>query len=670
MYKEIIDSLQDSIAVINADGEIIVTNKSWKKFCQETNGCLKNADDVGINYLEILSNSIYLEEYNGILAVLKGEIPFFNTTYPCLSENWYTKLVSPLMDQGKIIGATITHKDISEYEKERIEMYNDLENMTDAFLTVDKDWQITFINKEAEKLLFASKEDLLGVDLWEIYPDAVNSIFNENYSKTMYERVETRFEAYYDPLETWFEIHAYPKGKSGVSIFFNNINDKKSKEDKLWNTAHHDHLTEMPNRLLLYKKIDKKIAKQEPFVLFFLDLNNFKLVNDAYGHETGDILLLEIANRLKRDLPEKFIISRYGGDEFVLCTTFVDDFQVQSDAYHILSAIEKPFNNPALPPLNITASIGISLFPENGNSVDSLITAADIAMYEAKKAKGDQWRRYESVMSKSLNRRLIIEKNLKEAILTNAYYTVFQPQVNILKDEIIGIEVLSRWKHPELGYISPDEFIAIAEETGQIRMLTEHIIDTSLLTYNKWKKISGFAGGISINVSSSLLNEPSFVSFLMYQLEKYSIPRGILEIEITENVQIFSSSIINNHMHDIQQAGIRIAIDDFGVGYSNLSYISNLPISKIKIDKFFTNCIGKNTKGEAILQAIIVLANNLKIDVLAEGVETEKQRDFLIANNCALIQGFFYDMPLNEDQFIYRLQQFGIRYPAKQKENL
>ncbi|WP_144511673.1 EAL domain-containing protein [Bacillus sp. FJAT-22090] len=667
MYKKIIDSLQDSIALINVDGEIIVTNKSWQKFCKETKGCLKDADIAGINYLDILSSSNYLEEYNGILAVLKGEIPFFRTTYTCLSQNWYTKIVNPLIEKGKVTGATITRKDISEYEKERIEIYADLENMSDAFLTVDKDWQITYINKEAEKLLSAPKAELLGEDLWEVYPDAIDSIFNKSYSKTMNERVETRFEAYYDPLKTWFEIYAYPKENGGISIYFNNINEKKVKEDKLWNTAHHDHLTEMPNRLLLLKRLEKRIVEQDPFVLFFLDLNNFKHVNDAYGHEMGDILLLEIASRLKRDLSDKFFISRYGGDEFVLCTTYIDDFQVQSDAYRILSAIEKPFNNPKLPPLNITASIGISLFPENGDSADSLITAADIAMYEAKKIKGDQWIRYESVMSKSLNRRLIIEKSLKEAILTNAYYTVFQPQVNILENEIIGIEVLSRWKHPELGFISPDEFITIAEETGQIRMLTEHIIDTSLLMYNKWKKVSGYNGGISINVSSSLLNEPSFVSFLMYQLEKHSIPRGILEIEITENVQIFSSSIITHHMHDIQKAGIRIAIDDFGVGYSNLSYINNLPISKIKIDKFFTNCIGENAKGEAILQAIIVLANNLKMDVLAEGVETEKQRNFLKANNCSLVQGFFYDMPLNEDQFSYRLQQFGIKYPAKQK---
>lgn len=667
MYKRIIDSLQDSIAVINVDGDIIVTNKSWQDFCKETKGCLKDAGNAGINYLDILSNSDYLEEYNGILAVLKGEIPVFHTTYPCLSRNWYTKMVSPLTEEGKITGATITRKDISDYERERIEMYDDLENMTDAFLTIANDWTITYINKEAENLLSASKEELLGLDIWEVYPDAIDSIFYENYSKTMNDRIKTRFEAYYDPLKTWFEIHSFPKENGGISIYFNNINEKKLKEDKLWNTAHHDHLTEMPNRLLLYKKIDKRIVEQKPFVLYFLDLNNFKLVNDAYGHETGDILLLEIAKRLKKDLPERFFISRYGGDEFVLYTAYIDDFQVQSDAYHILSSIEKPLNNPALPPLNITASIGISLFPENGNSVDSLITAADIAMYEAKKAKGDQWKRYEKVMSKSLNRRLLIEKSLKEAVLSNAYYTVFQPQVDILKNEIIGIEVLSRWKHPELGFISPDEFISIAEETGQIRMLTEHIIDTSLLAYNKWKKISCFSGGISINVSSSLLNEPSFVSFLMYQLEKHSIPRGILEIEITENVQIFSSSIINNHMHDIQQAGIRIAMDDFGVGYSNLSYINNLPISKIKIDKFFTNCIGKNPKGEAILQAIIVLANNLQMEVLAEGVETEEQRDFLKANNCTLVQGFFYDMPLNEDQFIYRLQQFGIKYPVKYK---
>lgn len=667
MYEEIIDSLIDQVAVIKLDGVIININKSWKKFCEEMEGN-HEIPDIGTNFLRILSNSNSVEAYDGIIQVLNGDVPFFQTTYTFPSQKekrWLSMIVSPLFEKGCVKGATIVYRNISNEENERLEVNDVLESMTDAFIALDENWRFTYINKEAERLLFLSKKELLGKDIWDIFPQAINTPFDENYSITMHKRIKTRFEEYFEPLETWFEVHAYPLESGGISVYFNNINEKKAKDDKLWDTAHHDFLTEIPNRLLLYKKLEMRISYGTPFAIFFLDLNNFKLVNDAYGHDMGDCFLLEISKRLRNDLSNKYFLSRFGGDEFILCTEYVDDFQVESDAYQILSVIEKPFNNFSLPPVTISASLGISVFPYNGNSVDSLITAADTAMYEAKKMKGDQWKRYESVMSDTLNRRLFIEESLKEAIKSDAYYTVFQPQVDSIKNEIIGIEVLSRWNHPELGPISPEEFICVAEETGQIRFLTEHIIDSSLSMYNKWKKMTGFSGVMSFNVSSTLLSEPSFVSFLLYQLEKHSIPQGKLEIEITENVQIFSSTVINNHMYDIQKAGIRIAIDDFGVGYSNLSYISNLPISKIKIDKFFINCIGESTKGEAILQAIIVLAKNLEIDVIAEGVETVTQRDYLKEHSCSLVQGYYYDRPLKEEQFLSRLQQFGIKYPNK-----
>ncbi|MFB5087014.1 EAL domain-containing protein [Psychrobacillus sp. PGGUH221] len=664
MYKKIFDLFIDPVAIIKTDGEITATNKSWKKFSMENEGDLELAN-IGENFLTILLNANSIDLYNGILEVLNGRTSLFDKTYAYYSSSkkyWFSVIVRPLIERDIIVGAMIVQRNISKDEYERFEVYDILESMTSAFIAIDENWKFTYINKEGEKLLFTSREELLGENVWERYPDALNTSFEKNYTRTMYKREKTSFEEYYKPLETWFEINAYPRDNGGISIYFTNINEQKAKEDKLWDTAHHDYLTGIPNRLFLYKELERKIADASPFVIYFLDLNNFKIVNDAYGHDIGDYFLLEISKRLKHELPNKFFLSRFGGDEFVLYTEYVDAKQIQSDAYQILSVIEKPINIVNFPPLNTSASLGVSVFPNDGSCVDSLITAADTAMYEAKNIKGDQWKRYESEMLESLNRRLIIEKSLKEAISTQAFYTVFQPQVDIIKNEIVGIEVLSRWNHPELGFISPDEFITIAEETDQIRMLTEYIIDTCLLIYNKWKKITGFSGFISFNVSSSLLEEPSFISFLLYQLEKHSIPREILEIEITENTQIFSSSSIQNHMNDLRRAGIGIAIDDFGVGYSNLSYITNLPITKLKIDKFFINCIGRSTKGEATLRAIIVLANNLEINVIAEGVETIEQRDYLKENQCSFVQGYLYDKPLSDGQFMARLQQFGIKY--------
>jgi len=665
MHNITTESFSDHIVIINIDGEIIQTNKIWDKHAEQD---VDNPFEikVGSNYLEVLEGLNELAIYNGITDVLNGKITYFHTLYPnsiSAQVDLFSLLVTPLFENETLKGATIIQRNENENEQKYA---NDvLESMTDAFWSIDSSWKFTYINKKAEVLLASSKEELIGKDLWQKFPEAVNTLFDENYTKTMTDREKTCFEAYYEPLETWFEVNTFPKENGGISVYFNNINDKKIKEKMLWDTAHHDYLTEMPNRLLLYKKLEKKIKDSTPFSIFFLNLNNFKLINDAYGHEVGDEFLIEVTNRLKNGLPSKYFLSRFGGDKFILCTDYTDEIQVQSDAYQILAVIEKPFKNTSLPPMNMSASIGVSIFPEDGNNVDSLITAADTALYEAKKMKGDQWIKYNREMSDLLNRRLIVEKSLEHAIMTKEIFPVFLPQVDSRNNVINGIEVLSRWNHVDLGTIQPKEFIPIAEETGQIRMLTEYIIDTSLSIYSKWKKMYNFSEEVSFNISSTLLNEPSFVSFLLYQVNKYSIPRDKIAIEITENTQIYSSAIILNHLHDIREAGIRIVIDNFGVGYSNLAYIVNLPLSKVKIDKFFINSIGNNLKAEAILQSIIVLANNMKMDILIDGVNTKEQIEFLHMHSCSLVQGPYFDNPLTEEQFTYRLQQFGIQYPVR-----
>lgn len=662
MKGEILNSLVDQVAVVNKSGEIIEENEAWKHFYQQNGEELT----LGKNYFTHLFNSNSHDAYDGIIEVINGQIPNFHTVLSLpsgLVSEWFSVIMSPVIEKEKIKGAIIVQRNVNKYEKERREMFDVLESMSDAFVALDENWHFTYVNKEAERLLTSLKEDLLGKELWQIFPEALNSAFEENYTKTMFHRETTIFEAYFEPLCKWFEVHAYPRETGGISIYFNDIDEKKVKEDQLWDTAHHDYLTEVPNRLLLYKFLELKVSDGLPFVLFFIDLNNFKFVNDAYGHDTGDLYLLEVTKRLTNDLPDKYFLSRFGGDEFILCTDYVDDFQVQIDANKILSIIEKPVNDIKLPPINISASLGISIFPQDGNSVDLLVTAADTALYKAKKSKEEQWVKYDSSMSESINRRLLLKESFKSAISTNDYYTVFQPQVDTISNEIIGLEVLSRWIHPELGTISPNEFIEIAEETGQIRLITEHVIDSSLSVYNKWKKISGFSGRIAFNISAPLLYEASFVSFLLYQLDKHSIPKDTMEIEITESVQIFSSSLLQQHMREIHESGIRITMDDFGVGYSNLAYLNNLPISKINIDRFFVRSIGDNRKTEAILQTLIILANKLGIDVMAEGVETKEQLDFLTANNCTQVQGYYYDKPLNDDQFTERLQQYGISYP-------
>lgn len=648
MEQALLDAFQENIALINTNGKIYATNTAWKRFARE-NGAPKDYTDIDRNYLSLLTAAGSFEEAAGIRAVLSGSIPFYDSSYACPSpreDRWYLMRVTPLKEQGDIVGAVISHRNITQEEQQRREVYDVLESMTDAFYALDPDWRFVYLNDQAAALLRRSKEDLIGKNVWEVIPEAKKTGIYPVYLAVLKSKQSRVMEQFYPPLEAWFEIHIYPRGSGGISVYFKDVTDKKQKEFKLWETAHFDHLTGLPNRMHLYKELTPKINEKQKLGVFFLDLNDFKMINDVYGHDKGDELLQQVASRLKTQLGPEFFISRFGGDEFVIKTDYLDEEQLDQEAKCIASCFHDAFWLQGVNGFHVTASIGIALYPRDAMSVDDLITKSDMAMYEAKKIKQTHWMYYSASMAENWNRRLRLEKELLPALQAGHLLPYYQPELDTVVQQVVSLELLARWFHPTLGFISPQEFIPIAEESAQLQPLMEGLIQHALKDFISWQHHCGYRGMLSINVTSQLVSEDSFCEFLVKIKKEYGVAAGVLELELTENMQLFESPFIQQKLRLLQENGFRIAIDDFGSGYSNFSYISEFPIDKIKIDKSFIDYIGESEKGEAVLDSLVLLSLRLGIDLVAEGVETEAQVHYLQLRECMLMQGYYFSKPL------------------------
>lgn len=662
MHQEVIDSFQETIALVDLDGVIYAVNHAWKRFAVQ-NGASFHDSDIGRNYLRLLTNSGSVQDANGIQAVLEGTIPFYDSSYACPSpqeERWYLMHVAPLIEAGRIKGALISHRNITYEEQQRREVYDVLESMTDAFYALDENWRFVYLNEEAGNLLRRDRELLVGKAMLDEFPQVKETKIYHMYKEVSELKTTRTFDEYYPPLDTWFEIHVYPRGNGGVSVYFKDITEKKLKEQKLWHTANYDHLTELPNRLHFYNHLEEQLAQRQPTSVYFLDLNGFKLINDVYGHDRGDDFLREVASRLETSLAPEFFLSRFGGDEFVVTKPYLGSEKMNEDAARISAAFDEIFWLKGTAPVQLGVAIGISVYPEDGLTPDQLITNSDMAMYEAKKAKRTKWVRYSEQMSMSWNRRLQLEKQMMTAVLTGELRPHYQPEIDTEHQRVVSIEALARWFHPELGYITPVEFIAIAEETGHLQELSERLIEQACSDYSRWKEQDGYQGTLSINVTSELLSEDSFVEFLVQQKKIWRIADLKLELELTENIHLFESPFIQQKLKWLQTQGFSIAIDDFGSGYSNFSYITEIPLNKIKIDKLFVDYIGTSEKGEAVLDALILLSLRLGIELVAEGVETSEQVRYLQSRQCMLMQGYYFSKPVSSEELHTFLQKIDV----------
>jgi len=414
--------------------------------------------------------------------------------------------------------------------------------------------------------------------------------------------------------------------------------------------AYHDVLTDLPNKLALFDRVNSTLAfslgLNKLHAVYFIDLDNFKTINDTLGHDYGDNLLTQTAEYLLSMTSSDDILARAGGDEFLLFRENLDTPKDATDfASAVLDAFKRPFN------LNgeiayVSMSIGIAIYPKNGTTTSSLIKHADIAMYKSKETGKNKYTLFDKSMEEELNRNNIIVEVLRNAIQSKESYIKYQPQINIANNKIIGFEALMRINSSKLGQLSPKEFIPIAEESGLIVELGEWILREACI-FNKSLIDQGFSPCIvSVNISSIQLNRVGFINMLDSVLKETLLPPEYLELEITESTLVSSLVDATTLLNRLQALGVRISLDDFGTGYSSLHYLTSMPINTLKIDKSFIDNLTNNRKDSYIADTIIQLAHSIDIEVIAEGVEYEEQLDMLKLKNCDIVQGFIYSKPL------------------------
>lgn len=439
------------------------------------------------------------------------------------------------------------------------------------------------------------------------------------------------------------------------------LSERKQSEELIWHMAHHDPLTGLSNRTLFQQRLGQLISQARrrhgSVATMFLDLDQFNQINDSFGHYVGDMVLREISRRLSGCLRETDALARWGGDEFVVALATPD---VHGTSKEVAETMLKTLCEPVFAEkheLHLSGSIGVSLYPTDGLDVQTLLRAADTAMYHAKEKGRGTLEFFTPALTANVQHRTSLAAQLHGARARNEMYLQYQPQVDIDSGRILGAEALLRWQHTGLGTVSPSEFIPIAEDTGLIQTLGEWALRQACEQCRHWHDAGHDELTVAVNLSVRQLSDARISERVAQVLEETGLPARALELEITENLLMQPIDEILRILHSLTDLGVRLTVDDFGIGYSSLSYLRRFPIQALKIDRAFVNRIGLALHDDAIVGAIIALAHSLQLRVLAEGVETAAQVDFLRARGCPVAQGYFYSVPVCQERFTELLGQ-------------
>lgn len=427
------------------------------------------------------------------------------------------------------------------------------------------------------------------------------------------------------------------------------ILQREDMEKKLWNMAHLDSLTSLANRTLLNQRINHAITiasrQRHKIALLFIDLDNFKHINDSYGHTLGDETLITTANTIKKHIRKQDTLSRIGGDEFVLLLETITD---SADSSKVAQAILSSLNNtsPIAGSANtISASIGISIYPDDALSSEALLRNADTAMYEAKNKGRNGFSFYESAFTKTIREQLTLESELKSALINDEFEVFYQPQFSCDNSQLVAAEALIRWHHPKRGFLAPDSFIPTAEKSNLINQMGLWVLQKTCFQGKKWLNDGLKFDRLSVNLSMRQL-VTGFHHEVLNILSETGFPLDKLELEITESLLMSKGDIAISELKTLQALGISIAMDDFGMGYSSLNQIQKLPLDKLKIDRSFIDELPENKNDAALAKMILAMGKALSLKVIAEGVETEQQQAFLVDEGCDLLQGFLLGKPM------------------------
>lgn len=705
---EIIDILINAKTIFNEDGEALKLLGSTQDITAIV--ALEQESKELSELVEQSSNEIYIVDFETLkyMYVNKGAIKSLQYSKeellsmdirdinPYLKNDEIKRLKELLDRNGNILNKTIhkrkdgslyyvqsyihllTYKnkkcyvifdtDISqviELESKYKHQANILENIHDSVITTDNCGNILSWNNGSKRLFGYDAFEAIGKNIKMIYSDEntfslsrcfqnINNDSNLNTELILIHKDQSSIICDVSLSASKDEIGQVV----GYVGYIQDISKQKETQrmleiqtEKLRHQAHHDMLTNLPNRVLFRDRLDQTIASakrnDKKFALLFIDLDQFKNINDSLGHHVGDEVLIEASKRLSTVIREEDTLSRLGGDEF---TIILKDIHKSQNAVIVAQKIIDILKEPIIIKdleLYISSSIGISIYPNDTKEGDNLIKYADAAMYKAKDEGRNNYQFYSSEMTEYAFERVIMEQSLRVAIKEESFVVHYQPQIDSKSDKVVGMEALVRWEHNDVGMISPDKFIPLAEETGMIIQIDLIVLRNAMKQFKEWIDQGLNPGKLSLNLSAKQIENKNFIEILSDTMKKLQFDPSWLTLEITEGQIMKNPEDSIKRLKDINNLGVEIAIDDFGTGYSSLAYLKRLPVNKLKIDKAFIEGLPNDEEDIAISKAIIALAQILNLKLVAEGVETKEQQEFLLANGCDVIQGYYYSKPLN-----------------------
>lgn len=523
-----------------------------------------------------------------------------------------------------------------------------LERVSDGFYSLNNELKFEYINNVTEKLLQIRRENAIGQYIQDVLPHSDLRKFVSRYERALSEQIPVEFEEFFN--NRWYEIRVFPS-REGLSVLFRDITEKKKEFQNINFLANYDVITEIPNRFYFNKYLKRKLQSSidGSFAVLFIDINNFKNVNDTYGHGVGDLVLKQISRQIEEIIIQFGFIARYSGDKFLLTLENLDDNEISSVIERIIESFSSPFCVNGFD-IKISICVGVSQFPKDGQSEELLIKHSESAMYQAKKEGRNKYKFYTFDENEGRVDALKLELELHKAIENNHLLLHYQPKINLNTGKIVGVEALIRWDHPEWGMVSPETFIPIAEETGLILPIGEWVLNAACKQNKTWQQ-QGFSTVVSVNLSAIQFNQTNIIDIIESILQKTGLEPHFLEIEITESMTVDIDRTILM-LQQLKKIGVHVSIDDFGTGFSSLSYLKNFPVDTLKMDQSFVKELRNNPNDETIVKTIISMSHNLNLIVVAEGIETKEQLVFLQQHLCDEGQGNFLGKPLTASQLL------------------
>jgi diguanylate cyclase (GGDEF)-like protein/PAS domain S-box-containing protein len=663
-------------AIITKDLNGVVT--SWNAAAQRLFG-YQEQEMLG-RPIQVLIPEDLMDEERRILERLRGgeTISHYATKRRCKDGSLVdmSLTVSPIRDDdGKVIGASKIARDISAQKAMEAALYREkelaqvtLSSIGDAVITTDRDAKITYLNPIAQSMTGWSNDEAVGMPLPLVFrvieastglptrdPVLVALAQNRIVGLATDSLLINRHGAQTAVEDSAAPIHDRDGQIIGAVLIFRDVSETRAMALRMAHLAQHDALTDLPNRVLLRDRIEQSTAlarrHQHRCALLFIDLDHFKLVNDSLGHSAADYILVEVGRRLREAVRESDTVSRQGGDEFVV---LLGEVAHPNDAAHVATKILRSCAPPFMidgQELIIGASVGIAVFPDDGPDVDALLRNADAAMYHAKQQGRNNFQFYSPGMNVRARERLTLKSELRRALSNGEFTLHYQPRVDVHTQAILGCEALIRWCHPDRGLVGPNEFIPAIEENGLIVPIGQWVMRAACRQLRDWRLAGASIVPVSINVSAAQFRRIDFYADLYQALVETHIEPQFLEIELTESTVMHDADATARVLHDLKNLGIRVSIDDFGTGYSSLSQLRRFPIDTLKIDQSFVQDLTTDPDDAAITGAIVNMAKSLRQQVVAEGVETIEQLNFLRALGCDQAQGYFFYRPLPAEAF-------------------